>query len=138
MALTFSRMSQPYAGPGYGMHFPNHKGSDIVLAFEGGEVDRPVALGACPNPSNSSPVNSGNKTQSLIRTASGHQLCLDDKKREGKVELATAGGLTVRTKGDIDFNADGVFKVKAKEIKLKAAKGNAEVKALKGALVMIN
>ena len=34
------RMSQPYGGPNYGMHFPVHNGNDIVLGFIDGNVDR--------------------------------------------------------------------------------------------------
>lgn len=85
------RMSQPYGGPNYGMHFPVHNGNDIVLGFVDGDVDRPIALGTVPNPSNGSPVTSKNKSESVIKTASGHILRMDDKEGETIVDLNTAG-----------------------------------------------
>ncbi len=85
------RLNQPYAGPGYGTHFPLHNGNDLVLAFLNGDVDRPIALGAIPNPANASPVTSRNKSESVIKTASGHVFRMDDFKDKTVVDLVTAG-----------------------------------------------
>lgn len=87
------RMAQPYSGPGYGQHFPLHKDVDIVLAFEDGDIDRPVAIGAAPNSANASPVTQSNRTENVITTASGHRLVFDDKKDKTLVQLTTAGGM---------------------------------------------
>jgi type VI secretion system secreted protein VgrG len=85
------RLSQPYGGPDYGMHFPIHNGNDMVLSFIDGDVDRPIALGTTPNPSNGSPVTSRNKTESVIKTASGHILRMDDDQGKTIVDLTTSG-----------------------------------------------
>ncbi|MEO6096717.1 MAG: type VI secretion system tip protein TssI/VgrG [Fibrobacteria bacterium] len=85
------RMAQPYGGPDYGMHFPVHSGNDMVLGFVDGDVDRPIALGTVPNPANASPVTAKNKSESVIRTASGHQLRMDDKDSETIIDLETSG-----------------------------------------------
>jgi type VI secretion system secreted protein VgrG len=85
------RMNQPYGGPNYGMHFPVHVGNEIVLAFEDGDPDRPMALGTVPNPSTASPVNKRNPSESIIRTATGHQIRLDDKEGKTLIDLHTAG-----------------------------------------------
>lgn len=50
------RMAQPHAGPGYGMHFPLRPGIEVAIAFLDGDPDRPVIVGALPNPVTSSPV----------------------------------------------------------------------------------
>jgi type VI secretion system secreted protein VgrG len=50
------RMSQPHAGTDYGMHFPLHPGVEVAVAFLDGDPDRPVIVGALPNPLTSSPV----------------------------------------------------------------------------------
>ncbi|QQS05692.1 MAG: type VI secretion system tip protein VgrG [Fibrobacterota bacterium] len=86
------RLSQPYAGPGYGMHMPIHKGADLVLAFEDGDVDKPIAIGTLPNPSNKSPVTANNKSQSVFKTATGNTLTLDDLKDKTRVQLNSSGG----------------------------------------------
>ncbi|HLA64845.1 MAG TPA: type VI secretion system tip protein TssI/VgrG, partial [Rhodothermales bacterium] len=49
------RMNQPYSGPNYGIHFPNHADTEVILGFVNGDPDRPLALGTAPNPSNKSP-----------------------------------------------------------------------------------
>ncbi|MGH7496390.1 MAG: type VI secretion system Vgr family protein [bacterium] len=72
------RLSQPYSGPGYGLHFPNHADTEIVWACVDGNVDRPLGLATVPNPSNASPSTSGNRAQSVIRSAGQNELTLDD------------------------------------------------------------
>ena len=53
------RLAQPYAGPDYGMHFPLHTGTEVAIGFVDGDLDRPIGLGAVPNPGKGSPVKSG-------------------------------------------------------------------------------
>ncbi len=96
------RMNQPYGGPNYGMHFPVHNGNEIVLGFEDGDPDRPVALGTVPNPSNGTPVNKRNPSESIIRTASGHQIKLDDKDGKTVIEIITKGKHVITLDDDPD------------------------------------
>lgn len=72
------RMNQPYSGPGYGIHFPNHAGTEMVWACVNGDPDRPIAVGTVPNPSQKSPSTSNNKSQSVIRTWGKNELSFDD------------------------------------------------------------
>jgi len=84
------RMKQPYSGPDYGMHFPNHADTEMIVAFENGDIDRPVAMGTAPNPSNTSPSVSENKMENILRTHAGNQLIMDDTIDETKVRLESA------------------------------------------------
>lgn len=77
-ASRFIRMGQPYSGSNYGHHFPLHKGCEVLLTFINGDPDRPIISSAVPNPNNSSPVTSGNQTQSVIRTAAGNEMVIED------------------------------------------------------------
>ncbi|HNY29363.1 MAG TPA: type VI secretion system tip protein TssI/VgrG [Fibrobacteria bacterium] len=86
------RLAQPYSGPGYGMHMPLHPGTDLVIAFEDGDIDKPIAIGTLPNPSNKSPVSSTNKSQSVVKTATGNILTLDDQKDKTRIEIQSSGG----------------------------------------------
>jgi len=43
------RMAQPYAGGREGFHFPLRLGTEVLVAFVGGDPDRPVIVGALPN-----------------------------------------------------------------------------------------
>jgi type VI secretion system secreted protein VgrG len=91
-AMPPIRLSQPYAGPGYGLHLPIHRQADLVLAFEDGDIDHPIALGALPNPAQKSPVTAQNKTQSILQTASGNLILLDDLDGKTRVVLRSATG----------------------------------------------
>lgn len=72
------RMIQPHAGTGYGMHFPLHPGVEVALAFEEGDPDRPLIVGAVPNAVTASPVTRENAGMSRIQTASGIRVTLRD------------------------------------------------------------
>jgi type VI secretion system secreted protein VgrG len=65
------RMAQPHAGPSYGHHFPLKPGIEVVVAFAEGDPDRPVILGAVPNPITPSPVTQPSYLFNKIQTASG-------------------------------------------------------------------
>lgn len=65
------RMAQAHAGTGYGTHFPLKPGTEVVLAFVNGDPDRPIVVGAVPNPVTPTPVRDANLTSNMIKTASG-------------------------------------------------------------------
>jgi type VI secretion system secreted protein VgrG len=85
------RMNQPYSGPGYGMHFPNHANTEVIWACINGDPNRPLALGTAPNPSNGSPVTSNNRAQSVIRTQGQNQIIIDDTRGQELIRIETAG-----------------------------------------------
>ncbi|MEM9194973.1 MAG: type VI secretion system tip protein TssI/VgrG [Myxococcota bacterium] len=77
-ASRWIRKAQPYAGANYGMHFPLHVGTEVMIAHQGGDPDRPVILGAVPNPGTESPVNGDYSTQSRIQTRAGIVFAFED------------------------------------------------------------
>ncbi|MDX1741728.1 MAG: type VI secretion system Vgr family protein, partial [Rhodothermales bacterium] len=89
------RMSQPHSGPDYGMHFPHHADTEMVWACVDGDVDRPIALGTVPNPSQKSPSVDQNRMQNVIRTKAGNQIVLDDTIDEAQVLVNTPDAHTV-------------------------------------------
>lgn len=76
-ASRWIRMAQPYSGPDYGAHFPLHKGSEVLLTFIDGDLDRPIISGAVPNPETKSPVTNANQTKSIIRDNYGNEIIMD-------------------------------------------------------------
>jgi type VI secretion system secreted protein VgrG len=72
------RMAQSYAGASYGQHFPLHKGTEVLLVHVDGDPDRPIIAGAVPNEVTPSPVFSANASQSVLQTASGIRIELED------------------------------------------------------------
>ena len=65
------RMSTPFGGDGDGMHFPLFPDTEVVLGCVNGDPDRPVILGAVPNPLNAAVVRSGNSTHNRLVTRTG-------------------------------------------------------------------
>lgn len=89
-ASTWLRMAQPYAGTNHGMHFPLHKGAEVLLTFIDGDPDRPVISGAVPNPEHPSPVHAGNVTRAGFQTDGGGSLHFEN--RDGKQRIVMHPG----------------------------------------------
>ena len=98
------RLMQPYGGNNYGMHFPLHAKTEVVLACVNGDLDRPVLVGTLSNPNTPSVVTSKNNTQNIIRTAGGNELVMDDLLKRERIELFTADRKNILT---LDANAEG-------------------------------
>jgi type VI secretion system VgrG family protein len=73
------RMATPYAGSDHGMHFPLHKGTEVLLSFINGDPDQPVIIGAVPNSMTASPVVNANQSTSRIVTGGGQEISFDDQ-----------------------------------------------------------
>jgi type VI secretion system secreted protein VgrG len=65
------RMIQNHAGEGYGTHFPLKPGVEVVIGFIDGDPDRPLIVGAVPNPIKPSPVTNADSGLHRIRTSTG-------------------------------------------------------------------
>jgi cell division septum initiation protein DivIVA len=83
------RMMQPHAGSPEGMHFPLRKGTDVLLAFVGGDPDRPVIAGSVPNALTPSVVHSGNATTNVIRTGGRNLIQIEDQEGAQHIHLRT-------------------------------------------------
>ena len=71
-------MVQPHAGPNYGMHFPLKPGIEVLVAFVDGDPDRPLIVGAVPNPVTPSPVTRPSYLFNKVQTVSGIFMELKD------------------------------------------------------------
>jgi type VI secretion system secreted protein VgrG len=65
------RMAQPFGGHGNGMHFPLVPGTEVLVAFTNGDPDRPIIVGALPNPLSPASVVAADGEQNRIRTKDG-------------------------------------------------------------------
>jgi type VI secretion system VgrG family protein len=78
-ASRWIRMAQPSSGSGFGVQFPLHVGTEVLLVHVNGDPDRPIIASSVPNMETASPVNAGNATQSQIRTRHGITVTFDDQ-----------------------------------------------------------
>ncbi|MDR5837107.1 type VI secretion system tip protein TssI/VgrG [Caballeronia sp. LZ034LL] len=88
------RMATPYSGDGHGMHFPLLKGTEVLLAFDGGDPDQPVIVGTVPNSVNSSVVNQANPAMNRMVTKGGNIVEMSDKDGSQTIHLFSPGGNT--------------------------------------------
>jgi uncharacterized protein involved in type VI secretion and phage assembly len=88
------RVSQLYAGNGYGALFVPEVGDEVLVAFVHGDPNEPVVLGGMYN-GKDKPVAHKDRTQQdkkLIHTKGGHEVLLEDTAQAKKVKVTTAGG----------------------------------------------
>ncbi|MBL8604168.1 MAG: type VI secretion system tip protein VgrG [Myxococcales bacterium] len=77
-ASRWIRMAQAASGAGYGVQFPLHIGTEVLITHIDGDPDRPIIQSSAPNFETASPVNSGNASQSQMRTRHGITVTFDD------------------------------------------------------------
>jgi type VI secretion system secreted protein VgrG len=72
------RMIQAHSGPGYGIHYPLRPNTEVLVAFLGGDPDRPVIVGSVPNAITPTPVVDRDRTMHRLKTMSGVLVEIDD------------------------------------------------------------
>jgi type VI secretion system secreted protein VgrG len=86
---SWIRMASPYAGANNGMHFPLHKGTEVILAFMGGDPDQPVIVGAMTNSESPNVVTDKKATAGGIATPGLNRLSMQDKAGEEGIYMFT-------------------------------------------------
>ena len=98
-ASRYVRMAQPYTGKDMGIHFPLHKGTEVVLSHVDGDPDRPIISAAMPNPELPSVVTSENKPQCVIKSAGNNWLIFEDLVDNERIFLQAEKTKEERVKG---------------------------------------
>ena len=83
------RMMQPHGGSQEGFHFPLRRGTEVLLAFLGGDPDRPVIAGVAPNSHRPSVVTKANATQNVIQSGGLNRLVMEDLDGKQHVHLSS-------------------------------------------------
>jgi type VI secretion system VgrG family protein len=103
------RMMQPHSGANYGMHFPLRPGADVLVGFVNGDPDRPVIVGASPNPMTSSPVQQQNQTQNVLRTGSNNEMVIEDQHGIERIRIHTPHQNTTIQLGSVEEPEEGAL-----------------------------
>lgn len=99
------RMTNPHSGGGKGFYFVPEVGEEVLIAFEGGNAEKPFVLGAMYNGPAMSEYHTSGNDKKVIQTRSGTKVIMDDA--EGSVFIEDPSGNTWKMdgKGNITVNA---------------------------------
>lgn len=95
------RQAKPYAGETYGWHTPLIDGTEVGIAFDGGDPDRPYIAHAFHDSEHPDVVTRDNRSQNILRTAGQNELRMEDQRQSEHIALSTPFGATVLNQGHI-------------------------------------
>ncbi|EOI3505410.1 type VI secretion system Vgr family protein [Cronobacter dublinensis] len=95
------RLAKPFAGENFGWHMPLLDGTEVSIAYDGGNIDRPYIAYAFHDAEHVDLVNRDNRSQTILRTAADNTLRMEDRRGQEHVTLSTPYGATQLNQGQI-------------------------------------
>lgn len=91
------RVMTPYGGNGFGNFFLPEVGSEVVIGFHMGNIDKAIVLGCLWNEVDKIPESFVNKENAIksILSKNGHKITLDETEGEEKIEVQTKGNISI-------------------------------------------
>jgi len=86
------RLARPYAGNTHGLHLPLIPGTEVAVAFEQGDPDRPYIAHALHDSQHPDHVTLRNHKRNVLRTPANNKLRMDDTRGEEHIKLSTEYG----------------------------------------------
>ncbi|WP_207882870.1 type VI secretion system Vgr family protein [Pseudomonas sp. 30_B] len=83
------RLARPYAGDTYGLHLPLLAGTEVGVAFEQGDIDRPYIAYCFHDSRHPDLVTLQNYRENRLRTPANNELVLGDQRGQERIELST-------------------------------------------------
>jgi phage baseplate assembly protein V len=126
MVTEWSRVSQVFAGNGYGSFFSPQVGDEVLVGFDQGDMRFPIVIGGLYNGEDKPPTHrADDKDEKVIRTKGGHQITLADSKGKERITIVDS---KEKNRIEIDTAKDsikiesstGKLILKAKEIEISA------------------
>ncbi len=134
------RIAQPHSGANKGFHFIPELGEEVMVGFEGNNVEMPFVLGSLYNGSGKvDEFTTDTNDAKVIRTRSGHTIELNDKDGEEKINIYDNEGsiitfdtanksLIINSAENIDIAAKNI-NISAEENIVIGAKANIDIAA---------
>lgn len=132
--LRWARWAQPYSGKEWGQYFLPEIGDQVLLAFEGGNIEKPFIVGSVPLDNNKFLAQSHTRENSIKRVVTKHGSAIlfedgkDDEGGKDKISLRTAGN----AHSLVLDNESGVIRASDKKkenfIELKTGEGAGELR----------
>jgi len=125
---SYARIATLMAGGGRGTYFIPEVGDEVVVAFEQGDMNRPVIIGVLWNKEDEPPVEMDGEGRNDIRaihTRSGHKLIFDDSDDNPSIEIVDQTGnnhirinsadnaMSIQVDGDLTIDAGGTITIRA-------------------------
>ncbi|EPW7978116.1 type VI secretion system Vgr family protein [Cronobacter turicensis] len=95
------RQAKPYAGDTIGWHTPLLDGTDVSIAYDDGNIDRPYIAHTFHDAKHADIVTRDNRSQNILRTAAHNELRLEDLRGQEHIALSTPYGATSLNQGHI-------------------------------------
>ena len=86
------RQSRPYAGDTYGLHLPLLAETEVSIAFEEGNPDRPYIAGVKHDSAHTDHVTIQNYKRNVLRTPANNKIRLDDERGKEHIKVSTEYG----------------------------------------------
>ncbi|EFA7599839.1 type VI secretion system tip protein VgrG [Escherichia coli] len=86
------RQSRPYAVDTYGLHLPLLAGTEVSIAFEEGNPDRPYIAGVKHDSAHTDHVTIQNYKRNVLRTPANNKIRLDDERGKEHIKVSTEYG----------------------------------------------
>ncbi|HGV1360700.1 TPA: type VI secretion system Vgr family protein [Escherichia coli] len=86
------RQSRPYAGDTYGLHLPLLAGTEVSIAFEEDNPDRPYIAGVKHDSAHTDHVTIQNYKRNVLRTPANNKIRLDDERGKEHIKVSTEYG----------------------------------------------
>jgi len=83
------RLAKPYSGGTYGFHWPLLDGTEVAIAFEDGDPDRPYIAYALHDSSNGDHVTIQNYKRNVLRTPSNNKIRMEDERGKEHIKIST-------------------------------------------------
>ena len=123
----FARIAIPMAGKERGTYYLPEVEDQVLVVFEHGDISKPIVIGAVFNEQQKPPENNAEGPNDLrvIKSRSGHRVCLDDKDGSERITIYDGSGKNIF-----------LFDSKEKSVTIQATDGDIEITASSGAVRM--
>lgn len=97
LATTWARIATLMGGNSRGAFFPPEVDDEVLVAFDGGDADKPYVIGMLWNKTDKPPEENADGKNDIrkIKSRSGHEITFYDKSGEEKLEVKSKDGHTV-------------------------------------------
>ena len=129
----WARVATLAAGKGSGTVFYPEVGDDVLVAFEQGDIDRPIVLGGLWDGQKKPPEANadGKNNVQMIKTKAGHLIKFDNTEKAEKliiehssgsvIRLEEEGDVTIEAKKKLTLTSEGDININAKNVNVKVS-----------------